>query len=86
MAKLQRNDLVVVLWEDAWASSSWMGEPDDDDPLVVEQVGYFLKQTKNGLYLTNGRCLSPNYKPYNGIQFVPAGMIRKVRLLKKCQK
>ena len=87
MPKIQVGDLVGVLWEDAWANSRWQDTPPKNaNGIFVESVGFFVRRNKSGIFMSSGRALQDSANEWADMHYVPTGMVKRVRLLRKCQK
>lgn len=78
----KKVSLVVVDWEDAWASSGWVNQnvaSDSHRSLPVKSAGFVIKQDKIGISLAGG--FDSNGNPA-GQHFIPKGMITKITKVK----
>jgi hypothetical protein len=66
--------LVTVKWNDAHTAEATQYAPSDvpHAPLVIETVGWLLREDASGVSLANERLDNSQYRGYT---FVPAGMI-----------
>jgi hypothetical protein len=66
--------LVTVKWNDAHTAEATQYAPSDvpHAPLVIETVGWLLREDASGVSLANERLDNTQYRGYT---FVPAGMI-----------
>lgn len=77
-----KASLIVVDWEDAWATSGWAraeAAGKEHMPLPVKSVGFLIKQDKTGVSLAGGYDANGNPA---GQHFIPAAMIRKIKKVK----
>lgn len=72
--------MVVVEWEDAWASARWSPEhdqPESYEPYLVRTIGFVLWHNENGIQTAASVSdISPG-----SLHFTPAGMIRQIQVL-----
>lgn len=71
-----------VVWLDAWViadETSTAEEAEDNKALVMKDVGFLLSRTKEGVTLASSVSEQDSFRTIN---FIPAGMIKKVRILK----
>jgi hypothetical protein len=76
--------LVRVTWEDAYSNASWqftdeVSKTFDNGPYDVDHVGWLLRDGKDGLVLASR--LGNNGRSVGLLQFIPRGMVRKVKKL-----
>ena len=76
--------LVRVTWEDAYSNASWRFTDDlkqsfDDGPYIVDHIGWLIREGKDGLVLASR--LGDGGKSVGLLQFIPRGMVRKVKRL-----
>jgi hypothetical protein len=78
---LNKCKLVSVLWGDAYGGSEWR---DIDEllcePLLVRDVGWLVKQNKEGIYLSSS--ISRENGSYGSRKFIPKGMIKKITTIR----
>ena len=76
--KLQRNDIVVVLWEDAVSNPAWLSsEIAESHPLdKVMTVGYFLNKDKKAFRISMSMSGSQR-----DVTVIPCGWVIEVRKL-----
>jgi hypothetical protein len=87
MPKLRKGDVVSVIWEDAWSNSRWQNAPPADvDGISVELVGFLVQQNKHGIFVSAGRALNDSSLEWVDMHYVPKGMVRKVKVLRRCLK
>jgi PhoPQ-activated pathogenicity-related protein len=74
---------VVVTWGDAWNDNDTIYLPEAVEELgelLVESVGFLLRDDDKGVVLCGQHNELANV--YRDMNFIPRGMVRKVRLLK----
>ena len=72
---------VLVVWHDAFAdTSSWMEVADiDDEPCVVNSVGFLIPDAKQGHVVI---AMSNNSHDYiDSVLAIPVGMVQQITLL-----
>lgn len=80
--KFKLGDIVRIDWRDASSRDGWI-KPDDlpeDGAMLTSTVGFFLKQSKHGIFLA---ALINENNQVNDSSFIPRGMVLKTFLLKK---
>jgi hypothetical protein len=77
--------LVRVVWKDAHSSSvnAYAEHEIPHSALVIETVGWLLKQDSDGVSVANEYCADATYRGYT---FVPAGLLVKVEPLVKSKR
>ena len=79
MSYKKAGKIVEVEWEDAWAGSSWE-YGDERPPMINISLGRVIRHTKRGIQIAGST--SKEGLPYGRVEFVPKGMIRKIRELR----
>lgn len=80
--KNTKTSLIIVDWDDAWATSGWArldAAAQDHRPLPVKSVGFLIKQDKTGVSIAGGFDVNGNPA---GQHFIPKGMITKITKVK----
>lgn len=70
--------LVLVTWNDAWASLEDFSEA-DHEPFVYQTAGWLVKSDKRGVTLAYELGEDGSTR---GEHFIPRGMVKRVRDLK----
>lgn len=74
--------LVIVVWDDAWADGTdSIGEGDHDPkhrPTVMQTIGWLLRDDEKGVSLFNERCLDKGEEIYRSRTFILRSMIRSI--------
>jgi hypothetical protein len=83
LTQIGKYKLVRVTWEDAFSNACWHTTKDieesfADGPYLVDHVGWLLKDREDGIVLAS-RLSIPNGGTAGQLQFIPRGMIRKVK-------
>ena len=77
-----KPQLVVAVWDDAWADGSdSVTEKDALDkhrPTVMQTIGWLLADDDAGISLFNERCLDQGEETYRSRTFIPRAMVRSV--------
>lgn len=72
--------LVIVVWDDAWADGTdSIGEADYDAkhrPTVMQTIGWLLRDDDKGVSVFNERCLDKGEEVYRSRTFIPRAMIK----------
>jgi len=83
---MKTGDMLLIHWIDSWVNStSYYDEDYDYGPIFMTELGFFVKETDEGILTV--RCLqsSPNdptdINRFRGETFTPWDMIRKVEIL-----
>ena len=78
--KFKFGDVVRVDWRDACGWDGWkpLEKFPADGAMLTSTVGFFLKQSKHGIYLAG---LVNEDRLMNGTSFVPSGMVIKTTLI-----
>jgi hypothetical protein len=80
----QAYDLVEVIWDDASElTAGWADELEKTEPALALSVGFLIKSTKEHIVIAmdiddNGH--------HNGRSQIPAGMVKKIKVLRKADK
>lgn len=80
-------EIVEVEWLDAqtgFSSPIGMDELEDIQPLLTNSVGYLMREDEKGLML--GFMLFDKKQSFKHWQFIPKGMIQKIKKLKESKK
>lgn len=74
------KQLVKVIWKDAHSSSvnAYAEHEIPHSALVIETIGWLLKEDAEGVSVANEYCADATYRGYT---FVPAGLLVKVEPL-----
>ena len=74
--------LVVAVWEDAWADGTDSVSEHDHDakhrPTVMQTIGWLLRDDDVGISIFNERCLDKGEESYRSRTFILRSMIRSV--------
>jgi hypothetical protein len=73
------GSIVMVEWEDAYKENRWAHDPTEHNPFIVLDVGHVIFHDKRGIMMATSRG---GDGVAGGRSFIPAGMIRKVKVLK----
>ena len=73
------GSIVKVEWEDAYKENRWSHDPLHHEPFIVNDVGHCIFHDKRGIMIATSRG---GEGIAGGRSFIPAGMIRKVKVLK----
>lgn len=77
---MRNSHIVIVVWDDAHGSAH--REVTEDDmphrPLVMQTIGWLLRQDELGISIANEYCSDAESACYRGHTFVPIGLIRSV--------
>ncbi len=79
----KKNEILEIIWDDAATTQNWhspnIKNLKDNDGLVrCNTIGYFVRQTKKAIQVTQGYSTSD----LKDTQAIPASTIRKIRRLK----
>lgn len=74
--KIKPFTLVMIIWEDAWASTS-----DDGDSLIHQTVGFLFRETTKRIVLVQNYYSNVGEKITNNYFSIPKGCITKIHLL-----
>jgi hypothetical protein len=81
MTKLKEGTLLEVFWHDSFGCAEWIPKELEPELIEVKQLGYFIRQTKKGIFLATG-IPTGAHQNVLGISFIPKGCITKIRRLK----
>ena len=79
--------IIEVEWLDAqtgFSSPIGMDELDDIKPLLTHSVGYLMREDEEGVIL--GFMLFDLKQSFKHWQFIPKGMIKKIKILKESKR
>lgn len=83
--KIKQGAIIRITFLDAFGRGSWNRVEDLEDGLknhiIVEVVGYYLKEDKNFVVLSMGIHSDPNSAPFLRLEFIPKGAITKINKL-----
>ena len=82
--KVVVGDPVVVEWGDAWMNPTEYFSKDRaaaNIPMPTRTIGFVLSATESGVTVAMSDY-GPQPSPYRGTFFIPAGMVKEVRVLK----
>ena len=78
---MKPSKIVEVTWWDTVTSDGWE-EAYVQKAAEVVSVGYLCKRTDKGIMLVQTFC-DDNTEPYSASIFIPAGCIKRVRVIRK---
>lgn len=82
--KLRPDDLLEIWWTDAAGTGGWRSLEDLDSLIArVRTVGWFIKLTKEGYFLAEGRNCTEGFPDFVGVSFIPRGFIKRVKILRR---
>lgn len=84
MKNKKYNELVLVMWADAWSKDAWCDRETAETSTVGGEpcinVGWVVRHDKEGIMLAGS--MSVNDRTIGNLMFIPKGMIKSVKRLK----
>lgn len=71
---------VIVVWDDAHGSATGVVTLKDipHKPIVMQTMGWLLREDEKGISLANERCLDEGDESYRGHTFIPRSLVKSI--------